>query len=80
MTKIWGEAKFESEREREKLRTFWKNEFEKVKICFLKNLIHDIRLIEKQFRLIKTDRGSPEILKEILIDWKQIGSIEKMEK
>ena len=26
-----------------------------------KNLIHDIRLIEKQFRSIETERGSPKI-------------------
>ena len=37
---------------------------------FFKNLIHDIRLIEKQFRSIETDRGSPKILKEISIDRK----------
>ena len=37
---------------------------------FFKNLIHDIRLIEKQFRSIETDRGSPKILKEISIDQK----------
>ena len=34
------------------------------------NLIHDIRLIEKQFRSIEIDRGSPKILKEISIDQK----------
>ena len=45
-----------------------KKTFEKVKIHFLKNLIHDIRLIEKQFRSIETDRGSPKILKDISID------------
>ena len=45
-------------REREK--------FEKL----LKNLIHDFRLIENQFQLIKTDKGSSKFLKTISIDRK----------
>ena len=53
---------------------------EQVKYEFLKKLIYDFRLIENQFRLIKTDRSSQKILKEISIDRKQIGSIENMEK
>ena len=70
MTKIWGGAKSESERERENLKNFWKGVFEKVKFRFLKNLIHNIRLIEKQFRSIEPDRGSLKFLKEISIDRK----------
>ena len=70
-TKNWGGAKSESKRERER-ENFWKSVFEKVKIRFLKNLIYDIRLIEKQFRSIETDRGSPKILKEISIDRKTV--------
>ena len=31
--------------------------FEQVKYEFLKNLIHEFRLIENQLRLIETDRG-----------------------
>ena len=81
MTKIWGGAKSELERGREKsLETFEKVSLKRSRSVFFKNLIHDIRLIEKQFRSIETDRGSPKILKEILIDWKQIGSIKNMEK
>ena len=38
---------------------------------FLKNLIHDVRLIEKQFRSIEPDRGLPEFLKKISIDRKK---------
>ena len=49
-------------------------------VFFFFKLIHDIRLIKKQFRSIETNRGSPKILKEISIDRKQIGSIENMEK
>ena len=44
--------------------------FEQVKTEFLKNLIHEFRLIENQFRLIETDRSSHKILKEISIDRK----------
>ena len=62
----WSQVRIgERERERKAQKTF-----EKVKICFFKNLIHDIRLIEKQFRLIETDRCSQKILKEISIDQK----------
>ena len=53
-------------REREKLRKLLK----KSRSIFFKNLIYDIQLIKKQFRLIETNRGSPKILKEILIDRK----------
>ena len=37
---------------------------------FLKNLNHDIRLIEKQFQSIDPNRGSLKFLKEISIDRK----------
>ena len=49
--------------------------FEKVvwtsQIWFFKNLIHEFRLIEKQFRLIETDRGFSKILKQFQnnFDW-----------
>ena len=67
--------------EREKLfRKVLKRCLNKSKLSFLKNLIHDIRLIEKQVRSIEPDRGSLKILKNILIDEKQTGSIENLEK
>ena len=44
--------------------------FEQVKTEFLKNLIHEFRLIKNQFRLIETNRSSQKILKEISIDRK----------
>ena len=49
------------EREREKVLKKW---FEQVKYDFLKNLIYEFRLIEKQFRLIETERGFSKILKQ----------------
>ena len=50
------------EREREKFekKTFEKV-FESVKELFLKNLKHDVRLIEKQVRSIKPGRGSQNL-------------------
>ena len=58
-------------RERENLKNFWKkSSFEKVKIHVLKNLIHNVRLIEKQVRSIEPDRGSLKFLKRISIDQK----------
>ena len=50
-------------REREKLRKLLK----KSRSVFKKNLFQNIRLIEKQFRSIEPDRGSPKILKDISI-------------
>ena len=44
--------------------------FELVKDLFLKNLKHDVRLIKKQIRLIKPDRGSLNFLNKISIDRK----------
>ena len=68
----WSQVQIgEREREREKsLETFEKVSLKRSRSVFFKNLIHDIRLIEKQFRSIETDRGSPKILKEISIDQK----------
>ena len=43
-------------------------------------MIHDIRLIEKQFRSIEKDKGSPKILKEILIDRKTVWINQKFGK
>ena len=66
----WSQVRIgEREKSSEKLlkKWFWKSQNQ-----FLKNLIHDIRLIEKQFRSIEIDRGSPKILKEILIDRKTV--------
>ena len=47
-----------SEREREKVEKLLKKMFETVKELFLKNLKHDVRLIEKQVRSIEPGRGS----------------------
>ena len=58
------------EREREKLKKLLKKYFERVKPWILKNLIHDIRLIEKQFQSIETDRDSLKFLIAISIYWK----------
>ena len=44
--------------------------FEQVKTVFLKNLIHDVRLIEKQVRSIEPGRGLLKFFKRILIDRK----------
>ena len=44
--------------------------FESVKALFLKNLKHDVRLIEKQVRSIEPGRGSLNFLNKILIDRK----------
>ena len=46
------------EREREKFEKTFEKVFESVKELFLKNLKHDIRLIEKQVRSIELGRGS----------------------
>ena len=57
-------------REREKVEKLLKKMFETVKELFLKNLKHDVRLIEKQVRSIKPGRGSLYFLNKILIDRK----------
>ena len=58
-------------KEREKkLKDFLKMMFETVKELFLKNLKHDVRLIEKQVRSIEPGRGSLNFLNRILIDRK----------
>ena len=44
--------------------------FESVKKLFLKNLKHDVRLIEKQVRSIEPGRGSLNFLNKISIDRK----------
>ena len=46
------------ERERKKVEKLLKKMFETVKELFLKNLKHDVRLIEKQVRSIELGRGS----------------------
>ena len=46
------------EREREKVEKLLKKMFETVKELFLKNLKHNVRLIEKQVRSIEPGRGS----------------------
>ena len=58
--------------EREKsLETFEKVSLKRSRsVFFKKNLIHDIRLIEKKFRSIETNKSSQKILKEISIDRK----------
>ena len=57
------------ERERG-LKSFLKKWFKQVKTELFKNLIHDVRLIEKQVRSIEPDRGSLKFLKRISIDRK----------
>ena len=44
--------------------------FESVKALFLKNLKHDVQLIEKQVRSIEPGRGSLNFLNKISIDRK----------
>ena len=44
--------------------------FESVKALFLKNLKHNVRLIEKQVRSIEPGRGSLNSLNKISIDRK----------
>ena len=44
--------------------------FESVKELFLKNLKHDVRLIEKQVQSIEPGRGSQNFLNKISIDRK----------
>ena len=63
-------AALPSLREREKFEKSFEKVFESVKALFLKNLKHDIRLIEKQVRLIKPGRGSLNFLNKISIDQK----------
>ena len=63
---LWSLA--ELEREREKVLKSFEKMFEQVKTKFLKNLIHDVRLIEKQVLSIEPGKGSLKILKKILID------------
>ena len=57
-------ATLPSWREREKVEKLLKKMFETVKELFLKNLKHDVRLIEKQVRLIEPGRGSQNFLKQ----------------
>ena len=61
---LWSLA--DSEREKKSFEKM----FEQVKTEFLKNLIHDVRLIEKQVRSIEPGRDSLKILKRISIDRK----------
>ena len=59
-----------SRREREKFEKVFEKVFETVKEQFLKNLKHDVRLIEKQVRSIEPGRGSLNFLNKISIDQK----------
>ena len=56
--------------EREKFEKGFEKVFESVKRPFLKNLKHDVRLIEKQVRSIEPGRGSLNFLNKISIDRK----------
>ena len=58
-----------SEREKS-LKKLLKKMFETVKELFLKNLKHNVRLIEKQVRSIKPGKGSLNFLNKISIDRK----------
>ena len=54
----------EPTRRERKARNFLKSDFEKVQLSFLKNLIHEFRLVENHPRPIETDRNSlSQILK-----------------
>ena len=70
MTKMLCAA-LPSRREREKFekKTFEKV-FESVKELFLKNLKHNVRLIEKQVRSTEPSRGLQNFLNKISIDRK----------
>ena len=57
------------EREK-KLKKLLEKVFESVKELFLKNLKHDVRLIEKRVRSIEPGRGSLKFLNKISIDRK----------
>ena len=59
-----------SRREREKFQKDFEKVFESVKALFLKNLKHDVQLIEKQVRSIELGRGSLNFLNKISIDRK----------
>ena len=54
----------------ESLKKFSKGVLNQSKYCLKKNLIHDIRLIKKQVRLIEPGKGSLKFLKRISIDRK----------
>ena len=56
--------------EREKYEKSFEKVFESVKTLFLKNLNHDVRLIEKQVQSIEPGRGSLNFLNRISIDRK----------
>ena len=59
-----------SRREREKFEKGFEKVFESVKTLFLKNLKHDVRLIEKQVLSIEPGKGSLNFLNKISIDRK----------
>ena len=59
-----------SQRERKKVLKSFEKMFEQVKTEFLKNLIHDVRLIKKQVRSIEPGRGLLKFFKRISIDRK----------
>ena len=59
-----------SRREREKFEKGFEKVFELVKTLFLKNLNHDVRLIEKQVQSIELSRGLLKFFKRISIDRK----------
>ena len=63
-------AALPSRREREKVEKLLKQMFETVKELFLKNLKHNVRLIEKQVRSIEPGKGPLKFLKKISIDRK----------
>ena len=69
MTKIWGGAKFESERER-KLEKILKKCFWKSQDPFFKKLNSQCSIDRKTVWSIEPDRGSQKFLKKILIDRK----------
>ena len=58
------------ERERGRFEKDLKKCFESVKHCLKKNLIHNVRLIEKQVRSIEPGKGLLKFFKKISIDQK----------
>ena len=63
-------AALPSRRQRKKVEKVLKKQVESIKTLFLKNLNHDVRLIEKQVRSIEPGKGSMNFLNRISIDRK----------
>ena len=73
-------AALPSRRDREKVEKLLKKMFETVKELFLKNLKHDVRLIEKQVRSIEPSKGSLKFSNKISIGLIEIQKKNFLEK